>query len=131
MSIKDDFITHLRDTGLQATSASKAGVSLRRIELMREEDPTFDEQVSDTLDVMIDRAEREAFRRAVEGYQKPVYHKGELVDYTTEYSDTLLSKILTARRPSVYGNKQEISTNGPISIKIAEFDPPDDLEFLE
>ncbi|WP_262694463.1 hypothetical protein [Kordiimonas aquimaris] len=50
-----------------------------------------------------DIIEEEAFRRAVNGVQKPVYRSGEVVGHVADYSDTMLMFLLKARRPDRYG----------------------------
>ena len=52
--------------------------------------------------MIVHALEDEAFKRAVEGVQKPVYQGGELVGYITEYSDSLLLKLLQANAPEKY-----------------------------
>ena len=51
-----------------------------------------------------DIIEEEAFRRAVNGVQKPVYRSGEVVGHVADYSDTMLMFLLKARRPDRYGS---------------------------
>jgi hypothetical protein len=43
----------------------------------------------------------EAIRRGLEGYQRPIYQRGELVCYEPVYSDQLLNLQLRARRREV------------------------------
>jgi len=43
--------------------------------------------------------ETEAYRRAVEGHNEPVYFKGRIVGYRKVYSDGLLQTMLKARVP--------------------------------
>lgn len=63
--------------------------------------------------------ESEAVRRAVQGVEKPVYYRGEVVGYDTQYSDTLLSKLLEARVPAYKkGDGAMNMFNGPTQINI-------------
>lgn len=50
----------------------------------------------------IERMEREALRRAVEGNEEPVYQGGERVGTVRKYSDTLLIFMLKAANPAKY-----------------------------
>lgn len=59
----------------------------------------------------VERLEREALRRAVEGTQKPVYHNGKVVGYVTEYSDTLLIFLLKGARPQKYRDNAQLTYN--------------------
>ena len=52
--------------------------------------------------------EREAYRRAVKGVEKPVYRGGQLVGTIREYSDSLLMFLLRARRPELYRDHSRV-----------------------
>ena len=67
-----------------------------------------------------DVALAEAVRRAIDGVEKPVFHKGERVDTVVEYSDALLLAILRATRPEFRdAAKLELSgpDGGPIELR--------------
>jgi hypothetical protein len=51
--------------------------------------------------------EDEAVRRAHEGLRKPVWYKGKIVGYETEYSDTLLLAVLKANNPDKFRDRIE------------------------
>jgi hypothetical protein len=51
--------------------------------------------------------EDEAVRRAVEGVDRPIYYRGAVCGYVTEYSDDLLIRMLKARRKDKYSDRQE------------------------
>lgn len=121
------FIAALYTGGLENSAAKQAGVTMTRVKKEYENNPGFKAQAEEAIELFNDVLENAAIRRAVEGVEKPVFYKGEVVGSVTEYSDTLLAKLLTGRRPEVYGNKQEISTNQPIAIHIAKFDDHDDI----
>lgn len=63
-----------------------------------------------------DLLEAEAHRRAYEGVTKPVYQQGQKVGEIQEYSDSLLSFLLMARIPKVYGKRVELAgdPNAPL-----------------
>lgn len=131
---KDIFYLSMRETGLEATSARSAGVTLRAVQKEYENDPAFHEDCLDAKELMADKYEQEAVRRAVEGTTKGIYYQGERTDEETVYSDSLLAKILTGRRPEVYGDKREITgaNGGAIQVVINEFteSPTDEYDFL-
>jgi hypothetical protein len=62
----------------------------------------FAERWSEALDEAVERMEREAMRRGVEGYEQPVYYRGRRVGKIKRYSDTLLMFLLRANRPEKY-----------------------------
>jgi hypothetical protein len=60
--------------------------------------------------------EDEAVRRAYEGLRKPVWYKGKIVGYETEYSDTLLLAVLKANNPDKFRDRVE-------QINLQDLDP--------
>jgi hypothetical protein len=56
--------------------------------------------------------EAEAYRRAVSGTEKPIYHQGVAVGAVQEYSDTLLIFMLKARAPQKY--RENINVTGRV-----------------
>lgn len=129
---KDIFYLSLRENGLEATSAKLAGVSLRAVHREYERDEAFHESCIDAMEEMADELEAEARRRAVEGVTEGVYYQGDRVDDKQVYSDTLLAKLLTGRRPTVFGDKREITgaKGGAINVVIREFTDDETAEFL-
>lgn len=65
----------------------------------------------------IDKAEQEAFRRAVEGTEKGVWHQGVLVGSERVYSDALMALILKGRRKKVFAERTEVTgaDGGPVA----------------
>jgi len=57
--------------------------------------------------VILTKLEAEADRRAMEGYQKPVYHNGVLIGAERRYSDVLLIVRLKALAPEKYKERTE------------------------
>lgn len=61
--------------------------------------------------------EDEAFRRAVNGTEKPVYQGKELVGHVREYSDTLMIFMLKARRPEKFKDRVASEISGGLTVK--------------
>lgn len=61
----------------------------------------------------IDRLEAEAWRRAHDGVEEPVYQGGSLVGHKRVYSDQLMVLLLKAHRPDKYRERQSIEHSGP------------------
>lgn len=74
----------------------------------KQDDPEFSAAWDAALELSLDEAEGELHRRAVLGYEKPVYQGGELVGHLQEYSDTLLIFMLKSRRRPIYGERLAI-----------------------
>jgi hypothetical protein len=76
----------------------------------------------DAVEVGTQRLEDEAIRRATEGWEEPVYQRGELVGHVRRYSDALLMFLLRGRRPEVYGERRQRvevtgAGGGPIELE--------------
>jgi hypothetical protein len=111
----------------------------------RDSDEEFAKAWDEAIEVGIDKAEQEAYRRAVHGWHEPVIDKGRLawayqrtvdedgketyspvldangqpVPLTVKkHSDGLLQFVLKGRRRAVYGDKQEITgaNGGPVAL---------------
>jgi hypothetical protein len=57
--------------------------------------------------------EQEADRRAIEGVDEPVFHKGTVVGHIRKYSDTLLIFRLKALAPAKYRETIRQEHSGP------------------
>lgn len=57
----------------------------------------------DAQEEAADRIEQEAYRRAVEGVEEPVFYQGNVCGVIRKYSDQLLVRLLAARKPREYG----------------------------
>ena len=70
----------------------------------------------------IDKAEAEAYRRAVQGYEQDVWYQGVKVGEQRMYSDQLLALILKGNRKRVYSDRTEHTgaDGGPLEIKTIE-----------
>ncbi|MCB9852655.1 MAG: hypothetical protein H6819_06140 [Phycisphaerales bacterium] len=71
----------------------------------RRADAEFAEKLESARAEAADTLELEARRRAVDGVERPVFHKGEIVGHTREYSDSLLAMLLRGSNPAKYGNR--------------------------
>ena len=72
--------------------------------------------------VLPDKAEAEAYRRAVQGYEQDVWYQGVKVGEQRMYSDQLLALILKGNRKRVYSDRTEHTgaDGGPLEIKTIE-----------
>jgi hypothetical protein len=76
---KPIFLAFLRDVPVVSSAVFAAGLDARSTAYRaRETDPEFAAAWDDAMETGVDMAEREAFRRAVEGYEDPVVDKGQL-----------------------------------------------------
>jgi hypothetical protein len=73
----------------------------------RKDDEGFKQEWDDAIESSYDRLEEEARRRAERGVLKPVYQGGSKVGHVREFSDSLMSLLLRARRRKVFSEKAQ------------------------
>ena len=128
---KDDFIAALREVPVIVHACKAVGINRVTAYRARDADPEFARDWDAALEDGIDRAEQEAYRRAVLGVEEPVYQGGQLVGTRQVYSDSLLSLVLKGRRKKVYADRTELTgaDGGPVKqaqVVIATGVPSDD-----
>lgn len=111
------FLVALAEVPVIAHACKAAGVNRVTAWRAREADPEFAKAWDDAMEEGVDRAEQEAFRRAVVGYEKPVWYKGKPVGTETVHSDALLALILKGRRKKLYAERTELTgaDGGPVA----------------
>lgn len=147
---REAFLEALREMPIFTHACRVVGIDRSTAFRARQADPEFAAAVEDAMETGIDRAEQEAFRRAVEGWQEPVIDKGRLayayeryVDPETseeryrpildkhgqpipltvrKHSDQLLTLILKGRRKRVYADRTELTgaDGGPVETTDTE-----------
>lgn len=111
------FLAAFEAHGMVAKACEVAKVSRANVYEERQRNEKFAEAWDEIEERTTQEMEREAFRRAVEGFDKPVYQGKELVGHIRQYSDTLLIFMLKARRPEVYREHLSVSHDGRIQIE--------------
>lgn len=97
------FLSILAKTGRVAEAARACGFTdTSTLQAFRRNDEEFAEAWDYALESAAHQLEEEAIRRATEGVLEPVFYKGEVAGYKTNYSDTLLMFILRGLKPGVY-----------------------------
>lgn len=139
----DAFLAALREVPVITRACDAVRINRSTAWRAREADPEFAEAWDDAMEAGVDKAEQEAFRRAVEGYEEPVVDKGRLAyryeryvgedgeeKYRTllddngqpipltvrKHSDALLALLLKGRRKKVYADRTELTgaDGGPV-----------------
>ena len=108
--VKQTFLDLLSASAVVTTAAELAGVSRAHAYRLREADSEFKRLWDEALQAAYDRFEKEAWRRAVKGVEKPVgFYMGEhggpgegKGTFVQEYSDTLLMFMLKGSRPEKF-----------------------------
>lgn len=75
---KPAFLAALREVPVLRHGCDVTGVHRTTVHKAREADAEFDKAVEQAMEDGVDRAEQEAFRRAVVGYEEPVIHQGNV-----------------------------------------------------
>jgi hypothetical protein len=115
------FLRFLAETGRVDYAARCAGFSDNSLLYRRRKaDKEFAAAWEEALEIAGDRFEAEAARRAVEGVEEPVYHKGSVVGHVTKYSDSLLAKLMDGSKPEKYRhNVTEIKGKIGVAVGVA------------
>lgn len=131
------FLSELAERGNVSDAARAAGVARTTVYEWREVDPAFAASWDAALDEAADTMEREAWRRAVEGVEKPVFGSlgqglgsGE-VGRVQEYSDTLLIFLLKGAKPEKYRERAQVEHSGGIRHYQVDIDSSDDENTAE
>jgi hypothetical protein len=111
---QDRFINSLRRLGNVSRACKAGGVGRETVYAHRKADEAFSARWADALEESADWLEREAWRRAVKGLDKPVFQQGRRVGTVREYSDALLVQLLKANRPEKFRENAKIEHAGLI-----------------
>jgi hypothetical protein len=101
-------------------AALKIGMARTYLYTARKEDESFFAEWKAAEEIGLDACEDEVTRRAVEGYDEPVFYQGEVCGTIRKYSDSLLMFKLNGGRPEKYRRQlvtAEISGAGGGPIK--------------
>lgn len=102
------FLEHLAEGWTVFASCKVAGIRRRQtVYDIRGRDQEFSDEWDSAIEAGVQVLEQEARRRAVDGYERPVYQGGVLVGSVQEFSDPLLMFLLRARRPHLYRERHE------------------------
>ena len=125
---KRAFLLAYERLGVITQAAQAAGIDRRTVTHWRHTDPDFAEAFEEAQQAVADMLEREAIRRAVEGWDEPVFQKGKHVGNVRKYSDTLLIFLMKGAQPEKYSDRlrAEIEHSGGINVEIAIPDEVDD-----
>ena len=113
------FLALLSEYGNVTRAADDAGLSRVYLYQMKRGDESFAAEWEEAARVGAARLEDEARKRAVEGWEEPVWHRGEMCGTVRKFSDTLLICLLKAHHPDKYREniKQQIEGGDkPVSV---------------
>lgn len=146
---KPAFLAALREVPVVSRACAAVGIERSTTYRAADADDDFRAAWDDAMEEGVDRAEQEAFRRGVVGFEEPVVHQGRLqfvyeryegedgkecyrpligadgqpVPLTVrKHSDALLSLFLKGRRKKVYADRTELTgaDGGPVQQIVDE-----------
>ena len=118
------FLHVLEQHGQTAKAARAAGVSATTAYDHRNRDKDFNEAWAEALEHFRDRLEVEAYRRAVDGVDEPVYQQGMEVGVVRRFSDSLLTLLLKGHRPERYRERVDQTVNVSNAHGVLMVSPP-------
>lgn len=124
----DKFLDVLSKHGVVSRAALEVGVDRRTPYRLRKSDLEFAAAWDEAEYAGAETLVAEAYRRAVEGWEEPVYQGGEEVGKVRKYSDTMLSILLKSKQPDKFKDRvnQEVTgkDGGAITLTVKYEDKP-------
>lgn len=105
------FCALLACLGRESSAARAVGLSPMVISAAKKQLPSFQEAAQEAYSEFCDRLHSEAFRRAVDGWNEPVFYQGAVVGYIKRKSDRILELMLKAHMPEKFGDKVDVNAN--------------------
>jgi len=118
---KEKFLEVVRTTCNVSEGARSIGMARRSLYDARVRDTEFAQLWDAAVEEAADCLEQEAWRRAVEGWDEPVFYQGKAVGAVRKYSDRMLELLLKGHRPEKYKDRHEIS-GGPTPMQFVGYD---------
>lgn len=106
---KKEFLAGFAEHGTVTAAAKMAGCGRRTVYDWLARDAEFRAAFAEAEQQAVDSLEREAYRRALEGTDEPVYQGGKKVGVIRKYSDTLLIFLLKGNRPTKYRERVDVT----------------------
>jgi hypothetical protein len=112
--LKAQFLEAFQRHGNVTWACREIGCSRRLAYKWKEDDSAFAVLYRQAEIEATETMEQEAYRRAVSGTAKPVFHQGAVVGSVQEYSDVLLIFMLKARAPEKYRENVNVKHSGQV-----------------
>jgi AcrR family transcriptional regulator len=106
---REVFLASLQRIPIVSWAAKRAGIDRASVYVHYRNDKAFREAMDNAREIGAEKAERELFRRGVEGVPKGIWHMGVRVGEERVYSDTLLLAIVKAYKKGLYAERHELT----------------------
>ena len=117
------FLAAYQETGTIRAAAEAAGID-RTTHYRWLDDPEYAELFYQAQQEAVESLEAEARRRAVTGWQEPIFYQGQVVGHRRRYSDTLLIFLLKGAMPDKYVDKVQqmdrVSSSAPLGVNFVD-----------
>lgn len=111
------FIRKLAETGNVTEACRGLLFSRKTLYEWKESHDAFRKLWDEALDIATDALETEARRRAVDGWDEPVYHQGKKVGKIKRYSDRMLEILLKGHRPEKFRERVDLKHSGRVTLE--------------
>jgi lysophospholipase L1-like esterase len=108
----EKFLSVLRKTANVSEAARATNIARMSLYSRKQTDPEFSAAWNDAVDEASDKLEQEAWRRAVEGWEEPVFYQGEECGAVRKYSDRMLELLLKGHKPEKYRDRGDYRISG-------------------
>jgi hypothetical protein len=109
IELKMVFLRAFARHGIISDGTLAAGITYKTYYRWKKEDESFNEDCKTALTMANDLMEREARRRGIEGFERPIIYQGEITGEYTDYSDALLTTLMKGNRPEKYKERTQLS----------------------
>jgi hypothetical protein len=107
--LKMVFLRSFARHGIISDGTVAAGITYRTYYRWKRDDETFNEDCKTAESMANDLMEREARRRAIDGFERPIIYQGEVTGEYTDYSDALLTTLMKGNKPEKYKERTQHS----------------------
>lgn len=115
---RERFLQALTATCNVTDACRAANIGRQTVYAWREDDDDFARAWAGALEEAVDALEKEAWRRARDGTDRPIVYQGVVTGSYREYSDRLMEILLKAHRPEKYIERLRTENLHAVSITI-------------
>jgi len=119
------FLEALAATGNVSEACRQAKLHRQTVYHRRHNYESFALLWQEAEDIAADALEAEARRRAIEGWDEPVFYQGVQTGVIRKYSDALLQTLLKGWRPERYKDRQQVDFSGSFKADVQVYRIPD------
>lgn len=104
----DMFLEAISSGSEDSEAAEYADITVAAANKRRKTDAKFAAAYKEAREARIETYRMEAKRRAIDGWQEPVFYQGEQIGTTRKFSDRMLEVLLRAEDPDTFGDKHVV-----------------------